>query len=128
MKDYQLFLKEGKQYYTAAAGKEGKKSKFSNDIRYNLFALSLEKCCMAILLFKGDLADNHTFSDLIIGVEKYVPLPQDLKETILNLEKTQTICSLYEYHREIPDDNEIAQFKNAAQEVFTLAHQVCSAA
>ena len=121
MNESEKYLKEGKQYLRAAQGKEGKPSRLMNDIRYNLLALSLEKCCMAILMRFNDLADNHTFSDLLDSVKRHVAIPEDLAGEILALEQVQSICNLYEYHRRPPSDLEVNRLLAAAERICDTA-------
>lgn len=122
---WQVFLREGQQYQNAATGKNGKPSRLSNTIRYNLFALSIEKNFMAILTQKNDLADNHTFSDMITSVERHLPIPLKLKEELIALEHVQSICNMNEYHREPPSDEDLMRMETATQLAGTFAKQTC---
>jgi hypothetical protein len=125
MSDLAQYLKEGRQYLMASCGKEGRPSTFSNAIRYNLMALSIEKNMMAILAQYNDLADNHTFSDMISSVERHIDLPTDLKDELLALESLQTICSVIEYHRAEPDDDSIARLSEACKRINSMAESLC---
>ena len=115
MEEWRKYLKEARQFLKAGGGRPGKPSRLSNDIRYNLLALSLEKSCMAILLRHNDLADNHTFSDLVTSIKRHITLPDGLEEEILALEQVQSICNLYEYHREIPSDPVVSRLRRVAE-------------
>jgi len=126
MSEWKSFLNEGGQYLKATQGKNGNASKLANDIRYNLLALSFEKSCMALLMFNHDLADNHTFADLVHAISKYVTLEPALRDEILALEEVQSICNLYEYHRELPSDSVVVRLTDVATRIFALATQVCS--
>jgi HEPN domain-containing protein len=121
MSEWKLFLKEGKEYLKSAQGKEGKPSRLSNDIRYNLLAMSLEKSCMAILMLYGDLADNHTFSDLLFSLKRHITIPDELSREILALEQVQSICNLYEYHRELPSDEVVQRLQLVAAQIQRMA-------
>ena len=126
MDEWKNFLNEGKQFLQATTGKNGNPSKLSNDIRYNLLALSVEKSMMALLLFNHDMADNHTFSDLLHSVSGYVMIPGTIQDELRELEKTQTICNVYEYHRAIPTDQEVTRLTIVAEYLFELATRTCT--
>ena len=82
---------------------------------------------MAILLKNKDLADNHTFTDLLNSIRPYVSVPADLEEDILSCEQVQSICNLYEYHREPPSQQVVDKLEKAATRIYSLAEQVCMA-
>lgn len=126
MDDWKDFFQEGKQFLNATTGKNGRPSKLANDIRYNLLALSVEKSIMALLRFNNDMADNHTFSDLLHSVSGYVLIPGTIKDELLELEKTQTICNVWEYHRAIPTDQEVTRLTIVAEYLLELANRTCS--
>lgn len=125
MDEYDKFLTEGIQFLKAAQGKDGKPSKLAADIRYNLLALSLEKCMMAILLYNHDMADNHTFTDLLNSVVRHVEIPPVIANEIAALEQVQSICNVYEYHREIPSDIVVARLASVALYIKDLATGIC---
>lgn len=126
MDEWKKFLAESRQYLKAVQGKNGKPSKLLNDIRYNLLALSVEKSVMALLMYNNDMADNHTFSDLLSSVSKYVTIPVTIRDELLDLEKTQTICNVYEYHRGIPTDMVVSRLMLVAEYLIELAIQTCT--
>ncbi len=120
------YLTEGIQYRKAAGGKDGKPSKWAPSTRYNLYAMSIEKFMMAIVVQKNDLADNHTFTDLIASVERHVPLPEDLKTELQELEQVQSICSVFEYHREEPTGEVVERLRRATERIEAVAEEICS--
>ena len=122
--NWTTFLKQGDQYFKAATPK-GEKSKFNNDTRYNLLSMSLEGYIMAILDFHQNLPDNHTYTDLIYGLERVVSLDADLKERILKYESLQSICSIDKYHREPPTDEELTDLYGAIAKIKDMAHAEC---
>lgn len=103
---------------TAASGE---KKKFSPSIRYNLLGMAFEKFVMAILIDHGTLPDNHTFSDLLDGLEKVVPIEQDMKKTILRLESAQQICSFTDCFQRELDEQDLVIMKNVMEKVKGLA-------
>lgn len=119
------WLKEADQYMNAMAP-EGKSSKFGTDIRYNLLSMSLESYIMAICDFHNYLPDNHTYTDLVIGLERILPLDENLKSRILKYENIQSICSIEKYHRDNqPQEQDLADLKNAVMEIGHMAHAAC---
>lgn len=126
MSEWRAFLNEGSQYLKAARGKNGNPSRLSNDIRYNLLGLSFEKSMMAILMYHNDMADNHTFADLVHSVSRHITITPLLCDEIVALEQVQSICNLYEYHRELPSDSVVARLTDVAVQIFALASEVCA--
>ena len=125
MGEWQTFLKEAQQYLDAGRGKEGKPSRLSSDIRYNLLSLSIEKSCMAILLYHNDLADNHTFIDLLRSIAPYVQISGEIHDELAALEQVQSICNLYEYHREKPSEEVVERLRNVAVLLNGHAKETC---
>lgn len=122
--NWQTWLKNGDQYLKAATPK-GKKSRFGTDIRYNLLSMSLEGYIMAILDFHNNLPDNHTYKDLILGLERVMPVDAILKKRILQYENIQSICSIEKYHRSSPTEEELDDLKGAINEISMIAHRTC---
>lgn len=122
--NWQTWLKNGDQYLKAATPK-GKKSRFGTDIRYNLLSMSLEGYIMAILDFHNKLPDNHTYKDLIFGLERVMPVDTALKQRILQYENIQSICSIEKYHRSSPTEEELDDLKGAINEISMIAHRTC---
>ncbi len=126
LNDWQTLIKEAKQFKTAAEGKDDGPSKFNTSIRYNLLAMSLEKSVMAILDFNRDLPDNHTFSDLLSAVLKYVTLSEKLVLEIKYLERMQSICSIYDYERKIPKEDSVKRLSKVVKTLFNIAGSHCN--
>ncbi|MGB5157150.1 MAG: hypothetical protein WBN77_06900 [Desulfobacterales bacterium] len=122
--DWRKWLKNGDQYLKAATPK-GEKSRFGADIRYNLLSMSLEGYVMAILDYHKKLPDNHTFIDLINGLETVMPIDETLKKRILQYENIQSICSIEKYHRSSPTKEELDDLKGAITEISMIAHKTC---
>lgn len=122
--NWKTWLKNGDQYLKAATPK-GKKSRFGTEIRYNLLAMSLEGYIMAILDYYGTLPDNHTFIDLITGLELVMPVDKNLKGRILKYEGLQTICAVDKYSRIAPSEEDIDDLREAVREIGRLAHDKC---
>jgi hypothetical protein len=96
-------------------------------VRYNLISMSLEAYIMAIMDFHQALPQNHTYTDLIIGLETVIPLDEKLKNRILQYENIQSICSIEKYHTVAPTEAELIDLKGAIIEISTMAHSICAA-
>lgn len=124
--NWKTWLKQGDQYMRSVSP-EGKKSKFGASIRYNLLSMSLEAYVMAILDFHHSLPDNHTYTDLIDGLERVLDLDGDLKQRLLKYENIQSICSLEKFHIKDPTDAELVDLRGAIVQLGELAHKTCDA-
>jgi len=123
-----LFMEEGDAYLKAARGGQKRPGVFTPEILYNLLAMSIEKHIMAALIFKGTLADNHTFTDMIQSAKELCPLDDALIEKLIELERYQEICPVFEgYHRkEFPAGN-VPGMVAAAEEVQLWSKQLIAA-
>ncbi len=91
------FLTEAIKYHkTAVNGWNNRQSVFNADICYNLLGMCIEKYFMAFLVSNKDLADNHTFTDLINSYERIRPFPEELGLRLKKLELLQNLCPLAE--------------------------------
>ncbi|MDA8163576.1 MAG: hypothetical protein M0017_00895 [Desulfobacteraceae bacterium] len=116
--DWRRFLKEGDDYLgTAVHAAVKRREVFTPEILYNLAAMAIEKHLMALLMFHGDLADNHTMLDMVRSVERHLPLDPGLRERLLFLDGFQEICDLATYRRKPPSEAELAIILRTAEEV-----------
>lgn len=120
------WLKEGDQYLKTATPK-GDKSKFNNEILYNVYSMALESYIMAILDFHTSLPANHTYTDLVLGLETVYPLDPSLKERVLKYENIQSICSIDKFQIQTATDEELIDLDGAIREIHKIAHEVCVA-
>lgn len=126
--NWKRWLEEGRQYEEAGASKAGSTSKLSPTVVYNLFSMSLESYCMAILDYHGTLADNHTFTDLMDGLEKVTSIEPELKRRILELEKCQQICAFEDFTIANVDSIVNREFQNVIELFGRLARTQCRSA
>lgn len=100
------FLTEGDQYLKTARGGQKRPTIFTPEILYNLLGLAIEKHIMAALIFKGTLADNHTFTDLVDATKQIGEIDSDIAAQLRKFESYQNICPVFAgYHRaELPPD------------------------
>ncbi|MBN2343093.1 MAG: hypothetical protein JXX29_03445 [Deltaproteobacteria bacterium] len=122
--NWRTWLLQGDQYMNSASPK-GKKSKFTPTIRYNLLSMSLESYIMAILDYHHTLPDNHTYTDLVTGLERVLEVDEELKQRLLKYENIQSICSMEKYHIKQPSESELVDLRNAILQMGALAHETC---
>jgi len=122
--NWRTWLLQGDQYLKASTPKSGV-SRFGTEVRYNLISMSLEAYIMAIMDFHKVMPQNHTYTDLIIGLETVIPLDEKLKNRILQYENIQSICSVDKYHTVAPSEEELLDLKGAIIEISTMAHTIC---
>lgn len=122
--NWKTWLTRADQYLNSASPKD-KQSKFNASIRYNLLSMSLENYIMAILDFHGTMPTNHTYTDLIDGLETVMTVDENLKQRLLKYENIQSICSLEKFHVKQPTESELVDLRNAILQVGALAHETC---
>ncbi|MDQ1770384.1 hypothetical protein GQR60_03490 [Labilibaculum sp. A4] len=122
--NWNRWMQDGDQFLKGATPK-GKKSILGNTVRYNMLSMSLEGYIMAILDYHQNMPQNHTYSDLIYGLEEVMPIDATLKKRILKYENIQSICSLEKYHRSEPTDEDLVDLFGAIQEISKIAHETC---
>ncbi len=106
--DWQTYRRDGGQFLHAAeaAVRKGVVS-FTPEVLYNLVAMAIEKLIMAFLMKNGDLAENHTMTDLLDALERHVGRHPQLTEDFAFLASFQDICELESYRRIDPTPAEI---------------------
>jgi len=122
------FMEEGDAYLKTARGGQNRPGIFTPEILYNVLAMAIEKHIMAALIYKGTLADNHTFTDMIHSAKEICPLDDAIVAKLIELESYQEICPVFEgYNRkEFPRDD-VPGMVAAAGQVQLWAKQVVAA-
>lgn len=107
--DWRLYLSDGRKYLrTAVNGARNRPRVFVPEIVYNLTLIAIEKQIMGYLMSRGDLAENHTMTDLAAALERHAgPLPE-LSEKLRFLDTFQEMCDQDTYRRQTPTGAEIA--------------------
>jgi hypothetical protein len=112
------FMMDGDAYLKTARGGQKRPGVFTPEILYNLLAMAIEKHIMAALVFKGTLADNHTFCDLIRSARLVCPIDEVVAAKLTELESYQEICPVFDgYSRKQFPAGKIAEMVHVAQEV-----------
>lgn len=106
--DWQDYRRDGEQFLrTATRALQKKKQAFTPEVIYNLVAMSIEKYIMALLMKRGDLAENHTMADLARALEHHTgPLPE-LARKLHYLDTFQEICDVDTYSCLPPSESEM---------------------
>jgi len=122
------FMTEGDAYLKTARGGQKRPGVFTPEILYNLLAMAIEKHIMAALIFKGTLADNHTFTDMIYSARELCPLDDALIKKLIQLESYQEICPVFDgYNRKEFPSAEVPVMVAAAEEVQLWSKQLIAA-
>lgn len=103
---YMSYWEDACKYLRVAKGGLKRPKVFTTDILYNLLGLSIEKYFMAALVSHGDMADNHTFSDLINSAERIGPVDNSLAKRLKEAETYQNICPAFDGYmrKDIPKE------------------------
>lgn len=116
--DWRQFYKEGDDYLgTATKAAARRREIFTPEILYNLAAMAIEKYFMALLMYHGDMADNHTMRDLISSVERHLPVAPDLAAALIRLDAFQEICALDTWRRQPLTDEDVPYILATARQV-----------
>jgi len=118
MQDWQIFIDEGDRYLkTAVGGSRNRPRVFTPEILYNLVAMAIEKHAMGYLMYHSQLPDNHTLRDLMDAVRALGGLDDDLYGKVVDMDRFQEICSVFQYHREVPKAEDIDSFLDLGDQI-----------
>lgn len=120
--NWQDYLSDGEKFlHTAAGAFEKRKKAFSEETLYNITAMAIEKFIMAFLMKNGDLAENHTMTDLVAALSRHLErMPEELAEKLHYLDSFQDICDLEDYRRTPPTRQELSTILSTGFEVQAL--------
>lgn len=122
------FMTEGDAYLKTARGGQNRPGVFTPEILYNLLAMAIEKHIMAALIFKGTLADNHTFGDLITSARVHCPIDEAVAAKLIELEGYQEICPVFDgYKRDGFPSEKVPEMVHVAQEIQLWSKQLIAA-
>lgn len=124
MEAWKEFVLEGGQYLDTARGGMRRKRIFTNEILYNIMALSMEKYLMGVMQFYRKLPEHHTLGALMREAAETVGETPAFAERLIRLDQFQEICLLEEYSRKIPGDEDVAEMLGVNEELkrFVEAH------
>ena len=124
-KYYDACIEEADQYLKTAVGGLKREAVFTPEILYNILGMSIEKYCMALLYFKENMPDNHTFYDLLDAMGRVVTVPEDLKQELSMLQGFQEICSMSAYVRKAPDRATILDMIETTRKLESFVKETC---
>jgi hypothetical protein len=126
--DYEAFMDEGNRYLKTARGGVKRPAVFTTEILYNILGLAIEKHIMGALMAKGQLADNHTFSDLIDATRQIGEIDTLIADRLRRFESYQNICPVFAgYHRTEPPREAIPEMIETAEAVRAWAEKMIAA-
>lgn len=126
--DYTDFMTEGDKYLKTVRGGLKRPAIFTAEILYNLLGLAIEKHIMAALIFKGTLADNHTFTDLIDATKQIGEIDESIADQLRKFESYQNICPVFAgYHRAVLPAGAIPEMIATAEAVQAWAEKMIAA-
>lgn len=79
--------------------------------------MAIEKLIMAFLMKNGDLAENHTMSDLLRALQLHLGEVPELAEKLLYLNDFQEICDLEQFTIHIPTEADVIRFLAIGEEI-----------
>jgi len=124
-KYYEASIQEADQYLKTAVGGLKREKVFTPEILYNILGMAIEKYCLALLYYKENMPDNHTFLDLVDAMSNVVSLPEDLKEELKALQGYQEICSLSTYVRNAPTRTAILEMIETTRKLESFVKTTC---
>jgi hypothetical protein len=84
-----------------------RKSRFSNDLLYNMVTMSFEKLFVSHLAYQGINATHHTPLALYKEANKLTPLPAFMEDTAKLIGKFESICSFDGFGYKTPTSEEL---------------------
>ena len=123
-----VFMDEGDKYLKTARGGLKRPAVFTSEILYNIIGLAIEKHVMGALMAKGQLADNHTFTDLIEATRQIGEIDKSIADSLRKFESYQNICPVFAgYHRAEPPTEAIPEMIATAEAVQAWAEKMIAA-
>jgi hypothetical protein len=86
-----------------------RKSKFNNELLYQMSAMGFEKLFVALLAYHEINANHHTPLALVEEVEALLPVPKDISDTAHLIGSFESICSVSGFGYKMPNDDELQQ-------------------
>jgi hypothetical protein len=98
---------EAKGYLKTLENSLLRKSKFNNDLLYNIVTLCTEKLFMSLLSHYRLNATHHTPMALYNETDKIKKLPEDFRDTIRLISRFESICQFDAFGYKTPTDDEL---------------------
>ena len=124
MNSWKEMMVEGRKYLTTVSKAAGSK-KFTPVLLYNLSTIALEKYVMATCMINNYLPENHTLTDLIYAVQRFVPIDTALQNSILQYENVQQLCSMEDYQRHDISPEDLEKFMESVITFCNILYNYC---
>jgi len=86
-----------------------RKSKFSNELLYQMSAMCFEKLFVALLAHHEINANHHTPLALLEEVEALLTVPENIKVTAKRVGSFESICSVSGFGYKMPNDEQLRE-------------------
>ena len=118
IENWRDYWREGEQFlHTALMAYRKGKTHFTPEILYNINGMAIEKLIMAYLMKNGDLAANHTMTDLATALELHAGKQPKLTESLQYLDRFHEICDPYGLPFQTAGPHEIERILAIGEEV-----------
>ena len=121
-----LMFAEATGYLTTLERSLKRKSKFNNDLLYNIISLCTEKLFMALLSFRQVNASHHTPMALYNEAEKLKPMPVHFRETLKLVARYESICMFDAFGYKTPDDESMKCMIIGLKDIHDYVQQECA--
>jgi hypothetical protein len=120
---WKQFFEEGRGFHRTVLGSLKRPEVFTPEIIQNIAAMGIEKYFMAIFVHRGMLPRNHTMSDFVEETKLFMPLPEELEESLRYFDSLQSICSFDDFKIAKPSPGDVDRFIKTINQVAALAEQ-----
>ncbi|MBC8318814.1 MAG: hypothetical protein H8E41_12995 [Desulfobulbaceae bacterium] len=115
--EWQKYFREGSQFLDLATKGAKNREKFDGEALYNILAMAIEKHFMALFLYKNYMPEGHTLQDLLSAATQFVKVDMELIKGLTFMDSLQDICSVDDFIKKVPTDNEIEVMVKIAHRV-----------
>ena len=115
--EWQNFFKEGSQFLSLAEKGAKNRKKFNAEALYNLLAMAIEKHFMALFLYHNYMPEGHTLQDMLSAATQFIRVDMELIKGIAFMDSMQEICSVDDFTKKAPTDDEIERMVEIAYQV-----------
>lgn len=107
-----------------------RKSKFNNDLLYNMVAMTFEKLFVSLLASNRKQALHHTPFALYKEASQIVEMPEEFKNTAKLLMQFESICSFDAFGYKTPNEEQLHEMITGLMSIrdFVYEHQHTSMA
>ncbi len=110
-------IRDGRRYLKTAVNGGDRPAVFTNELRFQLAAMAIEKLIVGVCQYHHRMPVDHTLSGLAADLAPVCPLDGALVERIRQIERIDDMCSLAPARRLPPDDTQIQGILEVGREV-----------